>query len=49
MKLSVETGQEMYRLAEAIFPLCRSITGAGVRQTLKMVSDFLAQDGMELS
>lgn len=49
MKLSVETGQEMYRLAEAIFPLCRSITGAGVRQTLKILSDFIAQDGMELS
>lgn len=31
------------------FPICRSITGDGVRKTLKMLSDFIAQDGMEFS
>ena len=40
-----DCGQGMYRLAEAIFPLCRSITGDGARQTLKMLSDYVAQDG----
>ncbi len=42
-------GKEMYCLAETLFPICRSITGDGVRQTLKMLSDFIAQDGMEFS
>ena len=49
MKSSAEIGREMYQLAEAIFPICRSITGDGVRKTLKMLSDFIAQDGMEFS
>lgn len=46
---TINNGKEMFRLAEAIFPFCRSITGAGVRQTLKILSDFIAKDGMELS
>lgn len=46
---SATIGTEMYRLAEAIFPLCRSITGDGVRQTLKILSDFISQDGMTLA
>lgn len=49
MKVSAEMGMEMYQLTESIFPICRSITGAGVRKTLKMLSDFIAQDGMEFS
>lgn len=49
MKLSAVIGQEMYRLAEAIFPICRSITGEGVRQTLKILSDYIGQDGLNLS
>ena len=28
-------GQEMYDFADEVFPLCRSITGQGVRTTLK--------------
>lgn len=31
-------GLQMYRLAEELFPLCRSITGNGVRETLKILS-----------
>lgn len=30
-----EAGREMYSLIEELFPICRSITGNGVRQTLK--------------
>jgi aminopeptidase-like protein len=30
-------GNEMYKLIEALFPICRSITGNGVRQTLELV------------
>lgn len=30
-----EVGREMYSLIEKLFPICRSITGNGVRQTLK--------------
>lgn len=34
-----QTGDEMYRLAERLFPICRSITGAGVRETLAILSE----------
>jgi aminopeptidase-like protein len=30
-------GGEMYGLIEALFPICRSITGAGVRQSLRIL------------
>jgi aminopeptidase-like protein len=30
-------GQEMYRLIAALYPICRSITGNGVRRTLQLV------------
>jgi aminopeptidase-like protein len=32
-----ETGQEMYNLMKELFPICRSITGDGVRDTLKII------------
>lgn len=49
MSRSESIGREMYQLAATIFPICRSITGDGVRQTLKILSDFIAQDSMEFS
>lgn len=49
MQKPASIGREMYQLTEAIFPLCRSITGDGVRKTLKILSDFVARDGMEFS
>lgn len=49
MNQSVSIGREMYQLAEDIFPICRSITGDGVRQTLKLLANFLAQDGLALA
>ena len=30
-------GQKMYSLAEELFPICRSITGDGVRKTLSIL------------
>lgn len=32
-----EIGQAMYRLISELYPICRSITGEGVRQTLRLV------------
>lgn len=34
---SADTGKEMYRLMEDLYPICRSITGKGVRDTLQMI------------
>ena len=33
-------GQEMYELVKEIFPICRSITGNGVRKTLTELLSF---------
>ena len=40
-----DRGQEMYDLAGKIFPICRSITGSGVRETLRILGDYIGQDG----
>lgn len=34
-------GEQIYRLAEQIFPICRSITGDGVRKTLRILQEWL--------
>jgi aminopeptidase-like protein len=34
-------GQEMYRLMVELFPICRSITGNGVRETLARIKDHI--------
>jgi aminopeptidase-like protein len=36
-----KTGDEMYSLIERLFPICRSITGNGVRETLKIIQEFI--------
>lgn len=32
-----DAGEEMYRFAAELYPICRSITGDGIRQTLAMI------------
>jgi aminopeptidase-like protein len=34
-------GEEMFRLLRGLFPICRSITGDGVRQTLSAIREYL--------
>ena len=36
-----EIGNEMYALAGKIFPICRSITGNGVRETLDILNEYV--------
>lgn len=33
-------GKKIYKLAESLYPICRSITGAGVRETLSILRDY---------
>jgi aminopeptidase-like protein len=37
-------GEEMYRLVTELFPICRSITGKGVRETLALVQKHVPVD-----
>ncbi len=34
-------GEQMYVLIKRLFPICRSITGDGVRETLKIISEII--------
>lgn len=34
-------GQRMHRLVERLFPICRSITGDGVRETLSILREYI--------
>lgn len=36
-------GNEIYQLCEDLFPICRSITGNGVRQTLQIIQEHLPE------
>ncbi|MBQ9234154.1 MAG: DUF4910 domain-containing protein [Lachnospiraceae bacterium] len=39
---------KMYNLAKKIFPICRSITGEGVRETLNIINEFIDEDGIKM-
>jgi aminopeptidase-like protein len=41
MKNGATPGEQMHAFASALFPICRSITGAGVRATLSAISEQL--------
>lgn len=38
---SAEVGREAYALVERLYPFCRSLTGEGVRQTLRALQDYV--------
>jgi aminopeptidase-like protein len=38
---STEIGQEIYQLIAHLYPICRSITGNGVRATLKILREYI--------
>ena len=40
-QLPAQTGDEMYRLISQLYPICRSITGNGVRETLKVLQQHI--------
>lgn len=42
-----DIGKEIYDLAGRIFPICRSITGNGVRETLQILQEYVAPDGIK--
>ena len=42
------TGNEMYDLVEDLFPICRSITGDGVRKTLKIIKKYIPIETHEI-
>lgn len=41
-------GEEMHALVERLYPVCRSITGDGVRQTLEIVAEYLPLEVFEV-
>lgn len=50
METSMDAGQKIYDLANSIFPIYRSITGDGVRETLSILADYIQKDrGPELT
>jgi aminopeptidase-like protein len=43
-----QLGDEMYRLATRLYPICRSITGNGVRETLRILREIVPLDIVEV-
>lgn len=41
--MNVDTGKRIYNLADRLFPICRSITGDGVRSTLKIIDEYIGE------
>src|SRR3990167_1234618 len=39
--MEISVGKEMYKLAGRLFPICRSITGNGVRETLGIIKEHI--------
>ncbi|HXL25208.1 MAG TPA: DUF4910 domain-containing protein, partial [Chthoniobacterales bacterium] len=45
----IEIGDEMHRFAADLYPICRSITGDGTRQTLAMIQDRIPLEIFEVA
>jgi aminopeptidase-like protein len=43
-----QVGGDLYRLIERLYPICRSITGDGVRESLKIIREFIPLDIKEV-
>ncbi|RZD47134.1 MAG: peptidase M28 [Thaumarchaeota archaeon] len=43
------TGNKMYDLVKDLFPICRSITGDGVRKTLEIIKNYIPIETHEIS
>jgi len=41
-------GQEMYQFIKELYPICRSITGSGLRDTLKRISERITLEVHEV-
>lgn len=41
--MPISIGEKMYKLCEKMFPICRSITGGGVRQTLSILREIVPE------
>ena len=41
-------GEEMHQLVSRLFPICRSITGDGVRETLKIIQEYIPLEVFEV-
>lgn len=39
--MDIDVGKKMYKLMEKLYPICRSITGNGVRKTLKIIKEHI--------
>jgi len=44
-----KTGEELHRFAGELFPICRSITGDGIRRTLAMIQNRIPLQILEVS
>src|SRR5688572_10289321 len=42
------TGEQMHQLIRELFPICRSITGNGVRKTLEVIKKFIPIETYEI-
>lgn len=43
-----QVGQGMYQLIERLYPICRSITGNGVRETLSIINEYIPLEVREV-
>src|SRR5271168_1506482 len=45
---NVRLGEQLYGLATELFPICRSITGDGIRQTLNLIKQKIPIETFEV-